>query len=443
LLPPSNPGTGENCIEVWGGVECTYNRVRDLYLDQMELSGHTLRCSDIEEFYLLGIKTLRVGILWERHVLEPSWKFADERLHRIQKLGMRCIVGLVHHGSGPSNTSLLDPAFAPSLAAFAREVAERYPWLDAYTPVNEPHTTARFSGLYGIWYPHHMSRASYLRALLNQCRATVLSMQAVRAINPHAKLIQTEDTGTITGTEALRSIWELLNDRRWLGFDLLCGRVNRDHPLFAYIRNEGISEREILWFADHPCPPDIIGINYYATSDRYIDHRCELYPPERGSAEGPFVDVEAVRVRGAQPHGFGVVLTDAWLRYGIPVAITEVHLGGPVEEQIRWATHGWRGVMKARQAGVHCAAMTFWALLGSHYWNHLVTCDNGHYEPGVFDVRSGRPQRTELAEIVGQIARGEVPRHPALAEPGWWQNENSAFWPQFASIIERAPSHGT
>ena len=32
-------------------------------------------------------------------------------------------------------------------------VAERYPWLDAYTPINEPLTTARFCGLYGLLVP--------------------------------------------------------------------------------------------------------------------------------------------------------------------------------------------------------------------------------------------------------------------------------------------------
>ena len=40
------------------------------------------------------------------------------------------------------------------LAQHAENVARRYPWLEMFTPVNEPLTTARFSGLYGHWYPH-------------------------------------------------------------------------------------------------------------------------------------------------------------------------------------------------------------------------------------------------------------------------------------------------
>jgi beta-glucosidase/6-phospho-beta-glucosidase/beta-galactosidase len=417
-------------VEVWGGVECTCNRVRDCYFDQMELSGHTLRCEDLGRFAALGIQALRTGLIWERHVLDPSWKFADERLACLDSLGIRCIAGLVHHGSGPSYTSLLDPFFSQGLSRYAGEVAARYPWIDAYTPVNEPHTTARFSGMYGIWYPHHMQRRSYLRALLNQCRATIFSMQAIREVNSRAQLIQTEDVGTIGGTDELRSTWELLSERRWLGVDLLCGRVDRHHPLYWYMRSEGISDREIYWFQDHRCPPDVIGINYYATSDRFLDHRCELYPADRRSAEGPFVDVEAVRVKRGQPPDFGALLTEAWYRYKIPVAITEVHLAGPVEDQIRWAALGWDGVMHARRAGAQCDAITFWALLGSYFWNSLVTCANGHYEPGVFDVGSGKAIATSLAEIVRQIARGDIPQHPALATPGWWAQEDRVLWPK-------------
>ena len=62
-------------------------------------------------------------------------------------------MGLVHHGSGPAGTDLLDEGFAEGLARFARAVAERFPWVEDWTPVNEPLTTARFSALYGHWYP--------------------------------------------------------------------------------------------------------------------------------------------------------------------------------------------------------------------------------------------------------------------------------------------------
>ncbi len=409
-----------NCtpVEVWGGVECTCNRVGDRYIDQMELSGHSIR--DLELLAELGIRALRCGVLWERHDLDPCWKWPDAHLNAVHGSGMRPIVGLVHHGSGPRHTSLLDPEFANKLASYAGEVAARYPWVEAYTPVNEPHTTARFSCRYGLWYPHHRSEGSYLRALLNQLKAVVLSMRAVRDVQPHAQLLQTEDMGCTWSTPELAETAALFSERRWLTYDLLCGTVDRLHPLYDYLLRAGIREHEIRWFADNPCPPDILGVNYYATSDRFLDHRVDLYPASCRSAEGAFVDIEAVRVRPRTIQGFETVLLEAHERYHLPLAITEVHLGGGVEEQIRWAAEAWNAAVRARDRGVRCRAVTFWALLGSYFWNALVTDDNGHYEAGVFEIRRGRPHATELAELVRQCAQGEAPFHPALSELGWW-----------------------
>jgi len=421
--------------EVWGGAEYTCNRVGDCYFDQMHLSGHAQREQDLALFASLGIRALRCGILWERHELEPSWAWADAYLGAVRNANMRPIAGLVHHGSGPRHTSLLDPEFAPKLAAYAAQVARRYPWIDAYTPVNEPHTTARFAGRCGIWYPHHCSKESYLRALVNQMKGIVLSMRAIRAVRPDAVLIQTDDLGRVWSTPELAETSTLFSERQWLAYDLLLGLVNRFHPLFEYLRDGSLTEREIFWFSDNPCPPGVIGINYYVTSDRFLDHRLHLYSERYRSAEGPFVDLEAVRVRPEGIQGFETVLREAHARYGLPVAITEVHLGDCVDEQIRWAASAWHAAQRAQKSGVDCRAVTFWALLGSYYWNALVTRNNGHYEPGVFDVSSGTPRATDLAEIVRQCARGEPLHHPALDHAGWWRQQSRLYAPAALDLI--------
>ena len=422
------PPVGEP-LEFWGGVEYTYNRVGERYFDQTEFSGHARRMTEYEMFANLGIRTLRFGLLWEYYERDQSWRWFDERLTQMKQLGIRPIAGFLHHGSGPPRTNLLDPEFPEKLAAYAGAAAARYPWIDAYTPVNEPNTTARFSGMYGVWYPHHRSQLSYFRALLNQLKGTVLSMQAVRRVRSDARLIQPDDVGLITGTPELKSVCAMLNLRRWLPYDLLYGSVDRHHPMFTYMRDAGIPEVDILWFADNPCPPSVIGVNYYLTSDRYLDHRLELYPEELRSSEGSFVDVESVRVTGQGITGSGLLLKQAWERYGIPVAITEVHLGCTVDEQIRWMVESWREAMHAKEQGVECVAITAWALLGSYYWNQLVTQENGHYEPGVFDVRSGEPIPTELAQIVAQIAANRVPQHSYLTSSGWWRQSNRHHYP--------------
>src|SRR5438552_17068272 len=111
-------------IQLWGGVECTINRVGNRYFNQLERSGHWQRAdNDLARFADLGLRTLRFPILWEtvapRSLDEFDWSWPDGRLSCLKQFGIRPIVGLLHHGSGPRYTNLLDPGFAPKLAGFA------------------------------------------------------------------------------------------------------------------------------------------------------------------------------------------------------------------------------------------------------------------------------------------------------------------------------------
>jgi dTDP-4-dehydrorhamnose reductase len=413
-------------IELWAGTECTVNRVRDRWFDQIAATRHDRRLDDIDRFAALGVRALRFPAVWER--LAPQrpdvidWSWTDPRLARLAELGIRPIVGLLHHGSGPAYTSLVDQDFPALLARYARAVAERYPWVDAYTPVNEPLTTARFSALYGHWYPHGTDDRLFVRAFLNQMRAIVLAMRAIREINPAAQLVQTEDGGRAYGTPGLHAQVEFERERQWLTTDLLTGRVTTTHPLWRYLKASGASDDDLAFF-ETAVPPDIIGLNYYLTSDRWLDDRLELYPVSSHGGNGRirYADVEAVRARPPGIQGHEALLTAAWRRYHLPLAITEVHLNCTREEQIRWLVDSWRGAQRARARGADVRAITAWALLGSRDWDSLVTMDRGHYETGAFDVRAPEPRPTASARILRQLASGAEPSHPVLARPGWWR----------------------
>ncbi len=414
-------------LEVWGGVECTRNRVQSTWFDQTTRTGHFDRFDDLDRIAGLGLKTLRYPVLWEHAVTSfggvYDWSWADERLVRLKELGVNPIAGLVHHGSGPPETSLLSDSFATGLADYAGALAARFPWLDSYTPVNEPLTTARFSGLYGHWYPHCCDDLSFARALLNQCRAVILSMKAIREIRSNARLVQTEDLGTTYCTRELQYQVDFDNNRRWLTFDLLCGLVDKHHSLGSYLLSAGISEREIAWFQENSCPPDIIGINHYVTSDRFLDHRLELYAPQthgRNSRQS-YADLESVRVPDHNTCRLGELLTQVWTRYRRPVAVTEAHLACGREDQIRWLAEVWSEAQAARQAGADVRAITAWALFGSFDWDSLVTRDRGHYEPGAFDIRGPTPRKTAVAAFVESLSQGQPCDLPYLKQPGWWR----------------------
>src|SRR5687767_5550307 len=123
-------------LEIWAGIECTVNRVQDRYFDQMERNGHAHRPEDLEMIAALGTRTIRYPVLWERVApdgLESAdWSWPDARLQQLKALGVQPIIGLLHHGSGPTFTSLVHPEFPEKLAAYARAVAMRYPWEELY-----------------------------------------------------------------------------------------------------------------------------------------------------------------------------------------------------------------------------------------------------------------------------------------------------------------------
>jgi dTDP-4-dehydrorhamnose reductase len=426
-------------LELWAGPECTVNRVGDEYRDQLVANGFDRRLDDLDRLAGIGAKRLRFPLLWERVSPEPDvfdWRWSDERVARAGELGVALIGGLLHHGSGPRHTSLIDPAFPQLLAAYAGEAARRYPHIDAWTPVNEPLTTARFSGLYGVWYPHARGDKSFVRALLNQIRGTVLAMRAIRQVNPAAQLVQTDDLGHVESSPRLRYQAEFENLRRWLTFDLLCGRVDAQHPMRAYLRNHGASEQELQALVDEPCTPDIVGINCYVTSERFLDERTWLYPPalHGGNGRDGYVDIELARAHGRHIGGFAARLREASDRYGLPLAITEVHLGCTHDEQVRWLHQAWTAAQQVRAEGRDVRAVTLWAAFGTYDWDSLLTRNAGTYEPGLWDVSAGAPRPTALATLAHELGHGLPPSSPVLDGPGWWQRELRLEYPAHGDV---------
>jgi dTDP-4-dehydrorhamnose reductase len=420
-------------LQLWGGVECTIARIGEEFRNQLEETGHRRRPDDISLIAGLGIRTLRYPILWEQHEPEdggaPDYSWTDERLAQLRERGIEVIAGLLHHGSAPRRTNLLDPEFPRKFAEYAGEVAARYPWIRRWTPINEPLTTARFSCLYAHWYPHRRNYADFLTALVNQCVGVSAAMAAIRAVNPEAELVQTEDLGRTFATPPLRYQAEHDNHRRWLSLDLLCGRVDARHPMRSFLDEAGISPELLDALEAAPTPPDLIGINHYLTSDRFLDHRLRLYAePAAGNGRDAYVDVEAVRIRHlAGQVGLAARLREAWRRYGKPLAVTEVHHGCTREQQLRWLAECWRTGLKLEAEGMDLRAITLWSLFGHYDWRSLLTRREGAYDSGAFDVRAETPRLTAIGRMATTIASGERPALPVLAQPGWWRRPERLY----------------
>ncbi|CDX32018.1 dTDP-4-dehydrorhamnose reductase [Mesorhizobium plurifarium] len=437
-------------LEIWGGVECSIVRLRERTRDQLRETGHFDRAGDLSLIAEMGIKTVRYPVLWEMVEGDGSrdWRWSDSRLNELRRLGVRPIAGLVHHGSGPKSTHVLDPDFPELLARYAGQVARRYPWLEMFTPINEPLTTARISGLYGLWHPHGTCEATCFRLTVAQCRAIAMAMKAIREHIPGAQLVQTEDFGRVFSTARLRYQADYENKRRWLALDLLSGLVDDDHPFHRRLLDAGVDRRHLVELTADPCPPDVIGIDYYLTSDRMLDDDLRRYPDEQAGGNGvdAYVDIAAVRSDMREHARLRFRLKEIWDRYGRPIAVTELHNGCTREEQLRWLIEGWQEAKAARHDGADIRAVTAWSLFGATDWDSMLAHQKGYYESGAFDVRDASPRKTIIASALSQIAKEGAFDHPALDRPGWWRTECPPIKPartmllagfgRMASVIE-------
>ncbi|MCB5203733.1 family 1 glycosylhydrolase [Neorhizobium sp. T786] len=436
------PDQDKGPLELWGGVECTIARLGDEYRDQIRETGHDARVGDLDAIASLGIRTIRYPILWETvspdDPEEADFSWHDRQLARLRELGIEPIVGLLHHGSGPRYTDLLDPAFPDLFARHARRVAERYPHLQHFTPVNEPLTTARFSALYGFWYPHMKDVRAFVRAFINQSKAITSAMRAIRGRLPDAQLVQTEDFGKTFSGPKLKYQADYENERRWLTFDALFGRIVPGHAWYRTFLDHGITPHELDELAEMSCPPQIIGINHYLTSERFLEHDERLWPPEAqigSNGRHAYVDLEAVRMR-LPPDEIGLQarLKEVWHRYRTTIAITEAHHGCTREEQLRWLSEVWEGARRVRIEGCDIKAVTIWSMFGAVDWNSLLQEKSSAYEPGPFDVRGTRPRPTALGAAAKAIVRDGHFDHPVLDIPGWWRRPDR-FYHQHASTM--------
>ena len=74
--------------ELWGGMECTINRVGNNYRDQLSETGHYSRKNDLNLIAGLNITALRYPLLWERYQpnvdIPIDWDYADKELARLR-----------------------------------------------------------------------------------------------------------------------------------------------------------------------------------------------------------------------------------------------------------------------------------------------------------------------------------------------------------------------
>ncbi len=424
-------------LEIWASPEPTVARIDGTTVrDQCTETGWSTRADDVERIADLGVGGCRFPVLWEHAAPDdpraPDFRAERARVERLRERGVEAILTLLHHGSGPRYTDLLDPAFPELFAGYAAAAARAFPAVRRWTPINEPLTTARFSTLYGVWYPNRRDDVAFGRALVHQTLAILAAMQRIRAVNPAAQLVVTEDMQRFTaGDPGVVDYVDFLRERAFITIELLAGRVGAGHALHAFLVERcAVTANELAAIAAHAVVPDLVAFNHYPHSERYIFSQ----------PDGTVGDVPAVYVAGEPPLRARELLRTAAQRLKLPLALGEVHVDAPAAERVRWLAQHVADVESLIADGVDVRAIGVWAAFGMVDWHSLLRERSGAAEDGIYTFAGPRgvPQPTPLTAAVRALARGE--RIDAGGVRGWWERATRRRAPAELAALRAAGS---
>jgi dTDP-4-dehydrorhamnose reductase len=383
-------------------------------------TGHERRHSDIALLGMLGVAGTRYPVLWEKTApgdpAKPDVAWARARLDALEQRNLEPIVTLLHHGSGPSHTSLTDREFPEKFAAYAGAIAAAFPWILRWTPINEPLTTARFSTLYGLWYPNSRDDTAFGHAIAHEALGMLLAMEAIRRSVPDAHFVLTEDLQSFTALDAGRDAEARhQSERMYLSIELVMGRVVPGHALYRYLNETcNVASALLNRIAERACPPELIGWNYYPNSERVL----------AAGSEGAALDLPRV-VHAPGSISPRPLLAAAHERLGLPFGIGEVHVNAGESARVRWLVQRYDDLIALEEEGFPVRMLGAWAAFGSIDWDSLLTRREDYREDGIFAFAAAgeRPRPTAVADAVRAMARGERPDLPE--EPGWWETSGA------------------
>lgn len=398
LLPGPRPSEF-----LWAsGIEDTFvpqTRPGHRALDEYQLMGHYEHWrEDLALGRELGLQALRWGVPWYR--VEPfpgelDWSWTDQVIpYLVEDLKITPILDLMHYGC-PFwlRREFASDEYPQAVAAYAKAFAERYKGLVRwYTPLNEPIVNALFCGKKGLWPPYLRGDAGYIRVMLQLVRGIQRTVAALKEVDPGAVMVHVEATGLARAAREDLQVLAVEDQRRgFLGYDLLTGRVDAEHPLFTWLLRNGAGPDEIRDIGRAAIPLDVIGLNFYpqwSTQQVTVNRKGRL-------------EYRAVEQDGA---GFVHLIEDYYKRYNVPIMVTETSAKGAVDVRSRWLAASVAAIRQLREEGVPVLGYTWFPLFTMIDWRYRYgkkPLDHYLLDLGLYTL--GKEQRWEATPLVEQF----------------------------------------
>ncbi len=386
--------------------------------DELEKCGHYQHWkTDFDLVEQLGIRFLRYGPPIHKTFLgvgHYDWSFADETFRDLHRRDIVPIVDLCHFGVPSWIGNFQNPDFPALFAGYARAFAQRFPWVQLYTPVNEMYICAEFSALYGWWNEQLRSDQAFVNALKLIVKANVLAMSAILEIRPDALFIQSESSEYFHAENpAAIKPAEIMNAKRFLSLDLNYGRrVNSE--MYEYLMDNGMTRDEYHFFLGNSLKQYcIMGNDYYQTNE----HRVSADGSTRGAGE---------------VFGYTVITRQYHDRYRLPVMHTETNLwqGPNGDEAVNWLWKEWANVLRVRNDGVPIVGFTWYSLTDQVDWDSALRENNGTLNPlGLCDLnRQIRPVGHAYKQLISDWKQVLPAQSVCLQVPIIMPSESEQPW---------------
>ena len=388
--------------------------------DELEKCGHYQHWrTDFDLVEQLGIRFLRYGPPIHTTFLgegKYDWSFADQTFTDLRQRDIVPIVDLCHFGVPDWIGNFQNPDFPRLFSGYARAFAQRFPWVQLYTPVNEMYVCAEFSALYGWWNEQLQSDTAFVTALKYIVKANVLAMSAILEVRPDALFIQSESSEYFHAENpAAIKPAEILNAKRFLSLDLNYGR-RVDSQMYEYLLDNGMSREEYHFFLNHNLKQYcIMGNDYYQTNE----HRVAADGRTRASGE---------------VFGYHVITRQYHDRYRLPVMHTETNLwqGPNGDEAVNWLWKEWANVLRVRNDGVPMVGFTWYSLTDQVDWDSALRENKGTVNPlGLCDLnRQLRPVGQAYKQLISDWQQVLPAQSVCLQVPIIMPSESDQPWAQ-------------
>jgi len=387
------------------GIECSYPTIDHgkTRRDELEECGHYQHWQkDLHLVKDLGLNVLRYGLPYHRIHLDAGrfdWSFADEVMHEMQRLEITPILDLMHFGVPDWLGNFQNPELPIHFADYCAAVADRYPWVRYYTPVNEIYVTARVSAKDGIWNEQLKSDRAFVTAMKHIVAASILGTQSLAQKRPDLVVVQSESAEYIhEACSAQSQEVKLLNKLRFLSLDLLYA-FPPDADVCMYLLDNGLTRAEYDWFmAGEPPGYQVMGNDYYGRNERI------LLP-------------DGTMCQSGDVMGWYQITREYYDRYRKPVMHTETNVLD-AEKAPCWLWKQWVNVLQMRKDGIPVLGFTWYSLIDQIDWDIELAEKKGTVNPcGLFDLkRNPRPVAQAYRDLLKEFGQMTIVPHGEMFE---------------------------